>query len=395
MDVRDVLVVGGGPAGASTAALCARAGLDVLAGDRAVFPRDKPCAEYLSPECARDLEALGVQDELLAAGAQRLVGMRIVSDDGGSVTGRFDASPGHAPYRPYGLAVRRTVLDTALLRAAAREGAEVREGVALERLVVERGKVTGAMLRSPGGPEEVRARVVVGADGLNSRVARQLRLGRRGRPRRLALVAHLDRVAGLTDCGEMFCGPGWYVGVAALGAGVASVAMVVPVADGPQIAGDPEGYFRRRLSELPELAERVAEARMVRPILAAGPFARRVRDVVVEFAATLNATVPVPEPLAPLVIVIQATELTALQLHPVLMETVKDPVPPALLNACSTGLIEGGTQRPPPPAWLMVTVVPAGVIVVERAVPTQLAMTVRVTAAAPEPAAAPMSAPSL
>lgn len=284
MDVRDVLVVGGGPAGASTAALCARAGLDVLAVDRAVFPRDKPCAEYLSPECARDLEALGVLDELLGAGAQRLVGMRIVSDDGGSVTGRFDASPGYAPYRPYGLAVRRTVLDTALLRAAAREGAEVREGVALERLVVERGTVTGAMLRSPGGPEEVRARVVVGADGLNSRAARQLRLGRRGRPPRLALVAHLDRVAGLTDCGEMFCGPGWYVGVAALGAGVASVAMVVPVADGPQIAGDPERYFRRRLSELPELAARVAGARMVRPILAAGPFARRVRDVVVDGA---------------------------------------------------------------------------------------------------------------
>ena len=82
----------------------------------------------------------------------------------------------------------------------------------------------------------------------------------------------------------MFCGPGWYVGVAALGAGVASVAMVVPVADGPQIAGDPEGYFRRRLSELPELAARVAGARMVRPILAAGPFARRVRDVVVDGA---------------------------------------------------------------------------------------------------------------
>lgn len=252
--------------------------------DRAVFPRDKPCAEYLSPECGRDLEALGVLDEVLTAGAQRLTGMRIVSDDGASVTGRFDAAPGFPPYRPYGLAVRRTVLDAALLRAAACAGAEVREGVALEELRVERGRVRGATLRTARGRSEVAARAVVGADGLNSRVARQLGLARRGRPRRLALVAHLAGFRDLGESGEMFCGPGWYVGVAALGGGVASVAMVVPLADRGGIARDPHAYFLRRLASLPETAARAAGAEFVRPVLAAGPFARRARSAVADGA---------------------------------------------------------------------------------------------------------------
>ena len=92
-----MLVVGGGPAGASTAALAARGGLRVLLVDRAVFPREKPCAEYLSPEASRDLEDLGVLAEVEAAGAERLAGMRIVSDDGTAVTGRFAGDPRFAP----------------------------------------------------------------------------------------------------------------------------------------------------------------------------------------------------------------------------------------------------------------------------------------------------------
>jgi 2-polyprenyl-6-methoxyphenol hydroxylase-like FAD-dependent oxidoreductase len=81
--MRDLLVVGGGPAGASTAAWAARAGLDVLLVDRATFPRAKPCAEYLSPEATRDLDALGVLEEVEASGAARLTGMRIVAGSAG------------------------------------------------------------------------------------------------------------------------------------------------------------------------------------------------------------------------------------------------------------------------------------------------------------------------
>ena len=180
--------------------------------------------------------------------------------------------------------MRRTVLDTALLRAAARAGAEVREGVALEHLLTAGGRVTGAVLRDGRALTPVVARVVVGADGLNSKVANELGVSHRGRPRRLALVAHLSGVTGLGDCGEMFCGPGWYVGLASLGGGVANAAMVVPFADGPAISRDVEGYFRSRLAGLPELAARTAHAEFVRQVMVTGPFARRARRVVTDGA---------------------------------------------------------------------------------------------------------------
>jgi flavin-dependent dehydrogenase len=276
--------VGGGPAGTATAITAARAGLEVLLVDRAVFPREKPCAEYLSPEAGRDLEALGVLADVEAAGAQQLEGMRIVSDDGAAVTGRFSAATGFVPHRPYGLAVRRTVLDTILLRAAARAGVEVREGVSVDGLLRDRGTVTGAVLREGEASRELRARVVVGADGLRSRVARELGLSRRGAPHRVGLVAHLSGVRGMGTCGEMFCGPGWYVGMAPLGGGVCNVAMVVPLADRTAIAQDRNTYFRRRLASLSELAARTAGFEVVREILVAGPFASRARRTVADGA---------------------------------------------------------------------------------------------------------------
>jgi geranylgeranyl reductase family protein len=274
----DVLVVGGGPAGAATATYLARAGLDVLVAERARFPRHKPCAEYLSPEAARDLDALGVLGEVEAAAPARLRGFRLVSDDGAAVTGRFDRTP-FAPYRPFGFALPRAVLDPLLLAAARRAGARVQEATALDRLLFEGRTVRGAVLRGPDGPRELRTRIVIGADGLNSSVARALGTDRRGGLRRLALVAHLAGVTGTTDVGEMFAGRGWYVGLAPIG-GLVNVAMVVPIADAPVLRRDPAVYFFSRLAEFPDLRARVSEARIAREILIAGPFARRAASVV-------------------------------------------------------------------------------------------------------------------
>src|SRR6202021_4057675 len=73
----EVIVVGGGPAGAATAWGLARAGIDVLVLDRARFPRDKPCAEYLSPQASRILDAMGVLEAAESAGGAQLSGMLV------------------------------------------------------------------------------------------------------------------------------------------------------------------------------------------------------------------------------------------------------------------------------------------------------------------------------
>jgi len=282
--MRDLLVVGGGPAGASTAAWAARAGLDVLLVDRARFPRAKPCAEYLSPEATRDLDALGVLEEIEAGGAAKLTGMRIVADDASEVVGRFRRTQAHTPYRPYGLALPRSRLDVIVLAAAARAGAEVRQAVSLERLLVEDGVVTGAVLRQADRRWEERSRAVVGADGLHSLVARRLGLSRRGRPRRLALVAHLEGMAGMSDYGEMFVRDGRYVGLAPIGAGLVNAAAVVPVDEARAIAADPGAFLLAELRAFPELRARQARARIVREVLIAGPFARTTRQPVADGA---------------------------------------------------------------------------------------------------------------
>ena len=273
----DVLVIGGGPGGAATAAHAARAGLRVLLVDRAVFPRPKPCAEYLSPEASRDLDGLGVREAVEAAGAERLHGFRLVSDDGASVCGRFAGAHPFIPYRPFGYALPRAVLDSIVLDAARAAGAEVREGVALERLVSERGMVRGAVVRSAGGTSEVRADAVVGADGLNSLVARQLGLARAGRPLRIALVAHLAGMRGMSDLGEMFASRGWYVGFAPIGGGLVNAAMVVPRADTATIGHDAAAWFLAKLRTVPEVARRLEGARIARDVMIAGPFARHAR----------------------------------------------------------------------------------------------------------------------
>src|SRR5256885_9468328 len=151
----DAIVVGGGPAGSATALLLARAGASVLLLDRARFPRHKACSEYLSPATTPILERLGVLAAVERAAHAQLYGMTVVAPSGAAVSGRFAADHGHAPPRPYSLAVSRAIFDLTLLRAAAREGADVREGTTVEDLVWDRGAVAGGVVR-PGTVERVR-----------------------------------------------------------------------------------------------------------------------------------------------------------------------------------------------------------------------------------------------
>jgi geranylgeranyl reductase family protein len=272
----DVLIVGGGPAGSSAAFHLARGGLDVLVLDRARFPRDKPCSEYLSPEASRLLDAMGALRAVEECGAAQLSGMIVHAPNGARVHGEFAADHGFRGYRDRGLALRRTVLDALLLDRARDAGARVVEGAHVVDLLRERGgRVRGVKLAGAG---EMRARLVIGADGLRSIVARRLGLARRARwPRRLALVTHYRGVAGVGSCGEMHVTSAGYAGLANVGRGETNVAVVVPASRGRDAAGDAEGFLERWIDSHPGLAPRFARAERVSPVLATGPFASRAR----------------------------------------------------------------------------------------------------------------------
>ena len=107
----EVIVVGGGPAGASVAFALARQGVDVLVLDRARFPRPKPCSEYMSPQASRLLDEMGVLAEVQRAGAAQLAGMIIRAPNGTLIRGVFAGDHRWRGHRDRGLSLQRTLLD--------------------------------------------------------------------------------------------------------------------------------------------------------------------------------------------------------------------------------------------------------------------------------------------
>jgi len=269
----DVLVAGAGPAGSATATLLARAGFSVLVVDRAAFPRDKACSEYMSPEAVRILARLGVVEILERAGAFPLEGMKVTGPRGSTAHGKF-ALAGHHPFRPTGLSISRRILDHELLVAARAAGAAVLERTCVEELLYERGGVAGVVVRDHAGQRHsVPARLTVGADGLRSVVAR--RLGRRahGRSRRMAFVAHVARVPGMSPSAELHFRDHAYMGLNQIGHDQTNVALVVSSERAAHARGGVERFFTETLAEFPAVRERVEAGEVVRPILATGPFA--------------------------------------------------------------------------------------------------------------------------
>jgi flavin-dependent dehydrogenase len=283
-DTYEVAIVGAGPAGSAAAIYLARLGAHVVLVDRAAFPRDKPCAEYLSPACEPLLRELGVLDEVEATAPARLRGFRIYTPNGASFRGDFagtrDAN-GHALFET-GFAIPRMRLDAALVNAARRAGVEVREGWRLAQIT--RGE-DGISSLTPTTGSPLTTQIVLAADGVHSTIARRLRLHATGSLRKIALVAHMRGIAGLDDYGEVHVAGRRYVGLAPLEpmphADLCNVAMVVDEArDGHALAGRPEAFLLSTLETFPRLRGRLAGATVVRPTLTTSRVCVRARRVV-------------------------------------------------------------------------------------------------------------------
>lgn len=167
----DVVVVGARCAGAATALLLARAGHDVLLLDRATFPSDTVSTHVIARSGMVQLHRWGLLDTVVASGAPPVRRVELSSAVGflsRTVKDRYGID--------FLLAPRRIVLDAILQEAAVGAGARLLSGAAVEDVVRDgRGRVVGVQAHDGDGPLIVRAKYVVGADGLSSRIARSVR----------------------------------------------------------------------------------------------------------------------------------------------------------------------------------------------------------------------------
>lgn len=275
----DVIIAGGGPAGASTAFHLARRGVRVTVLDRARFPRSKPCAECLSPQASRLLDDMGALSELEHRGVW-LRGMVVRAPNGVVARGDYAAAHGFRPWRAAGLSIRREILDDVLIARARAAGAHVVEATRVTDVLRDgSGAVRGVSLQDrDGGAREAGARLVVGADGLRSVIARRLGLWHRARwPNRISLVAHYEGVGEVSDCGEMHIERDGFVGIADVGDGVTTVAAVFPDSRAAEISKDRSRFLDGWLASKAQLRSRFAGARRVEPASATGPFAAHSR----------------------------------------------------------------------------------------------------------------------
>jgi geranylgeranyl reductase family protein len=168
----DVLVIGGGPAGAAAGYWLAKHGHDVTIVERKTFPREKTCGDGLTPRAVHQLEEMGLGQQLLPY--HRYSGLR-ATGMGRELELEW---PSHPVYPQHGYVVRRRELDTMVATNAEAAGATLLQGFEALQPVIDRGFVRGATVqdKNPGGsgPTEIRARYVIVADGANSRFGRAL-----------------------------------------------------------------------------------------------------------------------------------------------------------------------------------------------------------------------------
>jgi menaquinone-9 beta-reductase len=274
----DVLIAGGGIAGSSLAVMLGRAGLAVELFESGRFPKEKPCGEGLMPAGVGVLQRHGLAE---AVGGAPFRGVRYYS--GRLVAeGRFPTAAG---LPATGRGQRRYHLDHALFTAAAATlGVTAYTGARVTAPLCEGGRVVGMVVEG----QQLRAPLVVVADGLHSRLRRQL--GLEGPPpsrKRVGLRTHYRLALGQAQPPwvEIFLGRGYELYVTPLPCGEL---LVAGLAEQGAVVGGAEASMRRWLSEQPLLQARLEGAEQITALSGMAPLASRARVGVTRGAVLLG-----------------------------------------------------------------------------------------------------------
>jgi flavin-dependent dehydrogenase len=260
----DAVMVGARCAGAATAMLLARAGARVMLVDKGAYGADTLSTHALMRGAVLQLHRWGLLPEIIAAGTPPIR----------STTFSYPEHDVTVPIEPrHGVAAlyapRRALLDRILMDAAARSGVDVRYGVHVDDVIVERdGRVGGVSVIERGGRRSIRAAMVIGADGLYSTIARRVRA------RRIVEGAHTTAVfysywSGLpSEEYRWWFRPGASIGTIPTNNGATCVFASLSAADfRTQVRSHGVQLYTRLIRHIaPSFAERLTAASRVEPI---------------------------------------------------------------------------------------------------------------------------------
>jgi len=277
-DSTEIAIVGGGPAGAALAINLRRRGHEVVLFERRAEPRWRACGVYSSPLSRRRLSALGFTNAELATLIRPISAMVVRQVDGPTVRLEYPA-PRHA------CGFERVGLDSLLLERADQAGAEVRQRAVIRQVEFAGHRRGRLLVADVAGSRWWSARLIVGADGPRSIVARSAGVVIPNRRfRRAGITVHVaDHSAapeGEAMEAQLFLGSGWYCGIAPVPGGRVNVGIVLgedalrrQLADGEDV----NAVVANILARLPKEGRQWQALAPMDPVQVALPLAHRVR----------------------------------------------------------------------------------------------------------------------
>ena len=264
----DVIIAGGGPAGASAAIHLSTRGARVLLVEQKRFPRAKLCGEFISPECVPHFERLGVAERMLAAGPARLTETVFYSRKGKSVSvpSAWFGAAGIA------LGLSRAEMDEQLLRRASAAGARVLEDTTVVDLIFDDGRVAGLRVKREGNEISYRAPVTIDATGRTRALARRVgQSGSKTKSHRASLVAfkvHLESAGVAPGACEIYFYRGGYGGLSSIENGLSNLCFIASARDVREAGADAERVMREVVCQNRRAAYALEHARSCTPWLA-------------------------------------------------------------------------------------------------------------------------------
>jgi flavin-dependent dehydrogenase len=262
----DAIVVGARCAGSPTAMLLAQKGFKVLLVDKAGFPSDTISTHIIWPPGAARLKRWGLLDKVAATNCPLLD--KLTFDLGQfALSGKLPPIEGTAEcYGP-----RRTVLDKVLIDAAADAGVEVREHCAVEGLTFDGDEVSGIRCHTQTGPKATESsRIVIGADGRNSVVARDVKAPKYNEKPTYACWYYSYWSGVPRDGIEFFMRPEHAIGYLPTNDGCVCIPVASKRSEFDNIRSDVEGNYMRELETVPKIVERVKQGKREEKIYGTG-----------------------------------------------------------------------------------------------------------------------------